>query len=173
MDKLYKSAKQILFLTRMQNTQNGQENGTGTGINQKIRELGETVKSFNYTATSLSDMLRSAVPAPFHPDPVLTVAITLEDPIPLDTRVAVEFFNKVFMEISGVKIEGQAIVFFFNSEDGEDSAMYRVMLYDSIQTIELWERYLLELVADSLIPVINEARESTERFLQVLQNFKD
>jgi len=157
----------------MQNTQNGQENGTGTGINQKIRELGETVKAFNYTATSLSDMLRSAVPAPFHPDPVLTVAITLEDPIPLDTPVSVEFFDKLFVEISAIKIERQTVVFYFNTEDGEDSLQYQVMLYDSIQTIELWERYLLELVADSLIPVINKARESAERFLQVLQNFKD
>ena len=141
--------------------------------NGQMKELRDAIERFNYFATSLRDRLHGSVPIPFHIDPLLHIVVNFEEPIPIDGLVAIEFFNKRFMEISSVIIEGQKVIFFFNSENGEDTDTYEILMYDNIKNIMAWEYYLLSLVSHEIIPLINGAREGAEAFLNKLLEIID
>jgi len=141
--------------------------------NGQMNELRDTIERYNYAAASLRDKLHSAVPIPFHIDPLLDVVVSFEEPIPLDKHVALELYNKKFMEISSVIIRNQKVIFFFNTEDGEDTNACEVLLYDNISNIFMWEYYLLTLIAHEIVPLINGAREEASAFLSKLMGTID
>jgi len=136
--------------------------------NRQMNELRDAIKAFNYAAASLRDKLHSAVPIPFHIDPLLDIVVSFEEPIPLDKHVAFELFNKKYMEISSVMIRNQKIMFFLNSENGEDTDTCEISIYDNMNDMIFWEYYLVSLVADKLVPLINGAREEADMFLNKL-----
>ena len=140
------------------------EKQSETEINQKIKELGEAVKTYNDIAAVLRDKLRSSVPIPFKLDPILSFTVVLGETIPVDKYIAMEFFGKKFMEITDVKVGHQSIIIFFKDEDGK-SVIYNIVLHDGIETIELWEAYLLSLIADHIKQPINMERKQIEAFL--------
>jgi len=137
-------------------------------IKQKMDELAKTIEAFNYAATSLRDKLHAAVPIPFHIDPLLDIVVSFEEPIPLDKHVAFELFNKKYMEISSVMIRNQKIMFFLNTEGGEDTDTCEISIYDNMNDMMFWEYYLISLVADKLVQLINNAREEASDFLNKL-----
>jgi len=137
-------------------------------MNGSMSELRNAIEDFNHFAATVRDKLHDSVPIPFHVDPLLRVVISFDEPIPLDKHVALEFFNKRFMEISSVIIENQKMVFFFNSENGEDTDTYEILLYDNVKDIMGWEYYLITLVSHVILSGIKGAREEAEAFLSKL-----
>ena len=147
----------------------GNKNKPESGINQRIRELGDAIKMYNDIAVVLRDKMRSPILIPFRMDPLLNININLDEPIKVDKDIAVEIFGKDYLEITGIKIQGQVITFFFDGEDGEGTDTYRLFLYDSINTINVWEFYLLSLIANhDVIKQIDMEREEASAFLNKL-----
>ena len=142
-------------------------------IKQKIDELADMIKSYNYTSTELRDKLRSAIPTPFKLDPLLSVTLSFEEPISVDELIAIELFNKHYIEITGIKIADQTILFVFNTEDGEDTLEYTMAIYDNVETIELWQYYLLSLVAPSLMEYIKGKKEEVNKFIAFLNEITE
>jgi hypothetical protein len=171
MDKFYKSAKQCFYLTRMQNT--NQINQAGVEVKEKMDMLAETIRDYNYTSTELRDTLRSTVPKPFNLDPLLTVHLNFDEPIPVNEFLAIELFNKHFIEISGVRIIDQSITFYFNTEDGEDSLEYTMNVYDNALDIELWQYYLISLVAPDVAEYVRGVREGAIKFINHLKEIAE
>ena len=147
-------------------SENTKQSETGNK-NGEIRELEKAINTYNNLAVRLRDKLRSSMPAPFRLDPMLNFSVILGESIPVDRHIALEFFNKKFMEITDIKIENQSIVIFFKDEDGK-RVIYYIILHDGIETIELWEAYLLSLIAGHIIQPINEERKKMEVFLNEL-----
>jgi len=137
-------------------------------VEQNMIVLTNIIKVYNITSASLRDVLRSSIPIPFHPDPLLTVSLTFEEPIMVDKFISIEIFNKQFVEISGVRLLDQEITFYFNSEDGEDSIEYTFSLHDNINDIELWQYYLLAKAAPKLKEYIEGEHEEAKKFINFL-----
>jgi len=140
---------------------------------QKIDMLANMVRDFNYTSASLRDKLRSAVPAPFHMDPLLHVTIAFEEPIAVDELVATEIFSKHYIEISAIRVIDQVIEFEFNTEDGEDTLEYNLSIYDNTNDMELWQIYLLSLIAPRIIEYIKGKMEEMSKFMEFLDGIME
>ena len=143
-------------------------------IQKRVRELGDAVKLYDSVALMLRDKLRGAVLKPFRIDPMLSININLDEPIRVDKDISVEIFGKDYLEITGIRIEGQVVTFFFGNEDGEDTDAYRLLMYDTVNTISVWEYYLLSLIANhDVITQIDMEREEANAFLNRLAEIKE
>ena len=171
MDKFYKSVKQILFLTRMQNgqtqTQTQTENQTQTGLidMEKIKMLQDVLKDVNTAADQLRTELRSGV-VPIGFDTLISVDVDFE-PKRVDAYVSREAFGEEEIYITGVRIRDAKITFYMHKdpEMDDDPFIYRM---DTRVTIEMWELILLNMVIDNIIDALKkEKAEFRERTAQI------
>jgi len=150
----------------MQNTNiNGETGQIDIG---NITALSNTIKIYNITSANLRDTLRTAIPIPFHIDPLLHITIRFDEPIPVEELIAAEIFSKHYIEITAVRIIDQSIEFTFNTEDGEDTLEYKTGWYDNVKDIELWQYYLVALVAPKIKEYIEGEIEKEKKLIEFL-----
>jgi len=150
--------------------QNGTENQINMNdIKQRINELSEAIEAFNYASSSLRDVLRSAIPLLFHVDPLMHVTLSFEEPIAVDELIATEIFGKHYIEITAIRLIDQQVQFVFNTEDGEDTLEYTMGIYDNMKEIELWQYYLLSLIAPAIVPLIKRKAEEMNNLTVLLR----
>ncbi|MFP3306997.1 MAG: hypothetical protein RXN93_06660 [Thermocladium sp.] len=137
-------------------------------IKQRVNELRDAIEGFNYASSALRDKLRSAVKTPFHIDPLMHITIRFDEPIAVDELVAVEIFGKHYIEITAIRVINQTIEFDFNTEDGEDSLEYNMTIYDNMNDMELWQIYLLSLIAPRIVPLLKGKIEEVNEYMDFL-----